>query len=356
MGIAIIGTGFISSVHAEALKQLGKSIDLVIGTETSKAKAFAERWDIKNYSIDFNEALSNDINSIHICTPPLLHYEMAKEVIKNNKHIICEKPMCLDPLEAKELMEMAKEKNLVNAVNFNVRFHDNCREAKDMIKSEELGEIFLIHGSYLQEFHALPAEYMWRYNSHLAGPMRATTEIGSHWIDLSRYLTGLEISSVSANFGKFNSTRYLSDSMMHAEELDNSQEINVDSDDAAVVSLRYSNGAIGSMLLSEVSHGRNNRLSIEITGQNKSIWWNSENPYTLNSSTKFNGVTKKVNAFGGGFPNTFKEFFQNVYEDIDKGYPSNAPEYPTFYDGYINSAVCDAIYRSANNNSEWMEV
>lgn len=356
MRIAIIGTGFIANIHAKALQQLGKTVDLVIGTKDMKAKAFAENWNIKNYSTNFKEALADHITCIHICTPPQLHYEMVKEAIKYNKHIICEKPICIDPKEAMELMNLAKEKKLVNAVNFNVRFHDNCKEIRKIIESGELGKILLIHGSYLQEFHILPTNYSWRYNSLLAGPMRATTEIGSHWIDLSRYLTGLEIISVSAYFGKFNPNRYLIGNVMYPKAEDEKFKIKVDSDDVAIVTLKYNNGAIGSMLLSEVSHGRNNKLSIEITGQNKSIWWNSENPYTINESSKFNGIVTKVNAFGGGFTNTFVNLFKNVYLDIDKGFPSDRPEYPTFYDGYINAAICNAIYISANNNSRWTEV
>ncbi|MCF6460161.1 Gfo/Idh/MocA family protein [Clostridium sp. Cult3] len=356
MKVAIIGIGFIAEVHVKELLSLGHEVVIAIGTDTERTEKFAKRWGIKKSSIDYKDALSSDIDVVHICTPPTLHYEMVKDALKADKHVVCEKPLCLDPNEAKELMEIANEKGLVNGVNFNVRFHDACANIKDTIRSSEFGNVNLVHGSYLQEFHALPADYSWRYKEKLAGPMRATSEIGSHWIDLVRYLTGLEIAEVSASYGKFNPTRYLRNNIMYEKEQEGSQKISVYSDDCAMVFLKFSNGAIGNMVLSEISHGRNNRLSIEISGSKESIWWNSENPFTINRAGKFTGINTQINAFAEGFPGTFKNFFNEVYKDINLGKAGSSPIYPTFRDGYINAVVCNAIYESANNNSKWVEV
>lgn len=356
MKVAIIGAGHIAGVHVQELIDLGHEIVLAIGTDLSRTEKFTSKWGIERASIDFNDALSEDIHVVHICTPPTAHYDIVKAALENDKHVICEKPLTLDPKEARELMILADEKGLVNAVNFNVRFHDACLKMKSYIGSEEFGSVNLIHGSYLQEFHVLPADYSWRYKEELAGPMRATSEIGSHFIDLARYLTGLDIVEVSANYGKFNPTRYLKDNIMYGDEQEDSKEVFIASDDAAVVSLRFSNGAIGNMLLSEVSHGRNNKLSMEISSGKKSIWWDTENPYNISSASKFTGVNSETNAFGGGFPSTFKSFFKEVYKDIESGKVSDSPKYPTFKDGYINASVCNAIYRSAGDNSKWVEV
>lgn len=356
MRVAIIGAGFIAGVHAEELLHLGHEIVRVIDHNLSNAESFARKWNAQSFSTNYQDALSSDIDVVHVCTPPTLHYQTVKDALNAGKHVICEKPMCLDSGEAKELMLLADEKKCVTAINFNVRFHEACRRIKGTIDSAEFGKINLIHGSYLQEFHALPAEYMWRYIEKVAGPMRATTEIGSHWIDLARYLTGLEIVEVSANYGKFNPVRYLKDKIMYETEQEGSQRVDVNSDDAAVVSLRFSNGAIGSLLLSEVSHGRNNKISIEINGSKQSVWWDTENPYSVSKAGKLTGINVGINAFGGGFPDTFRSFFTEVYKDIKNGAQSKSPSYPTFKDGYLNSAVCNAIYESANNNSIWVKV
>jgi predicted dehydrogenase len=356
MRAAVIGCGFIGAVHVQAVQELGHTVALVVDESLSRAEEFAKQYKVERFGDSFLMALGEDIQCVHICTPPTLHYDMIKQAINAGKHVICEKPMCLNPEEAKELALLAQKRKLVNAVNFNVRFHEVCKQAKKLIATPEFGGIHLIHGSYLQEFHVLPDVYSWRYKPELAGPMRATTEIGSHWIDLARYWTGLEVVEVSANYGKFNPDRYLSKGMMYAEEIEDAQKINIPSDDAAVISLRFSNGAIGNVLLSEVSHGRTNRLTMEVTGAKQSVWWNSEEPYYLHKSHKFNGVVTQSNAFSGGFPNTFKTFFAEVYQDIEADRPSQSPSYPTFCDGFFNAAVCAAIYESATHNSEWVKI
>lgn len=356
MRTAIIGSGLTAGIHAQGLRELGHTIAAVINVNLKSAEAFAKQHNAERFGDDFALALASDIDCVHVCTPPILHYKMVKDALNMGKHVVCEKPMCLNPDEAKELMLIAKERGLVGSVNFNVRFYDACKRARKLISASGFGDISLIHGSYLQEFHALPDGYTWRYRPELAGQMRATTEIGSHWIDLARFWTGLEINEVSANYGKFAPERYVSDGVMYKEKKENSKKITVTSDDAAVISMRFSNAAIGSILLSEVSHGRNNRISIEVSGTEQSVWWNSEDPYKLNSSVKLGGVNTQINSFGGGYPNTFKAYFEEVYKDIENGRPSKNPLYPTFYDGYINSAVCAAIYESANNNSAWVKV
>ena len=356
MKIALVGPGFIAQVHAQELAGMGRTLSVVAGTSEEKTRAFQKAWRIPEYTLDFDRVLQDDISVVHVCTPPVLHYEMVKKLILARKHVICEKPLCTSAEQARELCALAQEKGIVAAVNFNVRYHEACRRFRKKIQDGELGRLILLHGSYEQEFHVLPAEYSWRYQEETAGPMRATTEIGSHWIDLARFLTGLEITSVSASYGRFTPERYVKDGMMYEEALPGSEKVTVDSDDAVVCAFRLANGALGSLFLSEVTHGRSNDLSIEITGTQKTISWNSENPYQLRSAVKFGGTLCETNAFGGGFPNTFSDFFREVYEDIKAGRPSTAPAYPTFLDGYQNAAVCEAILESAANGSAWTDV
>jgi predicted dehydrogenase len=356
MQTAIIGCGFMANAHAQAIKELGHSLALVIDSSGQKAQDFARDWKADRFGDSFPMALEEGIQCIHICTPPNLHYAMVKDALTAGKHVICEKPLCVKPEQGAELVKIAQERNLVNAVNFNVRFYEASQKARNFIGSPDFGEICLIHGSYLQEFHALPDNYSWRYKPELAGPMRATTEIGSHWIDLVRFWTGLEITEVCANYGKFSPDRFVENEIMYSDAKNNAEKITVKTEDAAIISFRFSNHAIGNLVLSEVSHGRNNRLALEVTGKKQSIWWNSEDPYHLCTSQKNSGVRVQTNAFGGGFPNTFNAFFKEAYQDIESNRPSQNPAYPTFLDGYINSVICAAIYESANNNSAWVEV
>lgn len=356
MKIAIIGSGNIANTHAQELTGMGRKISLVVGDNPAQLEQFQKRWNIPEASTDFRRALGADISIVHVCTPPTLHYQMVKKLILEGKHVICEKPLCTKAEEAKELLKLSRKQNVVTAVNFNVRYHQACQDFRKKLFHGELGKILLIQGTYEQEFHALPAEYMWRYQDALAGPMRATTEIGSHWIDLAHFLTGLDITKVSATYGRFTPDRYLKNGIMYENIQEDSEKLHVESDDAVIAALQFSNGAIASLFLSEVTHGRNNYISISVTGTKKTARWNSEDPYKLYTAEKSKGTLCETNAFSGGFPNTFSSFFREVYKDVDAGIPAELPTYPTFYDGWLNAAVCEAIYLSANNHSQWTEV
>lgn len=360
MNIAIVGCGNIADTHAGALAQLGQKLVAAVDRNEERAAAFALKWHADRFSTQFADALTEEVDCVHVCTPPALHYEMLKQILLAGKHVICEKPLCLKKEQARELWELAEKNKLVAAVNFNVRYHEACGRAKALITAADFGNIHLISGSYKQEFHVLPTQYMWRYMPELAGPMRAVTEIGSHWIDLVRFWTGLEITKVSATFGCFHPERTIKDGMMYPRQAgDEMEKVVVASEDAACVTFRFSGGALGTLLLSEVSHGRSNQVRLEVSSARQSVWWDSESPYQLHQARKSSGVITNVNAFGGGFPDTFAGFFQDIYQTLNSRNQQSAEYkcmYPSFFDGYQNIAVCEAIYQSAVNDSCWVEV
>lgn len=353
MKVAIIGSGFIARVHAHALKGMNQEIALVVDRNIDHAKQFANEFEVMNVSDRFEDCLKEEIDCIHICTPPTSHYEYAKKALEAKKHVVCEKPLCLDVEQAKELKELATKQQVVAALNFNVRYNDAIVRMHHQIEENNFGEVLMVHGSYQQQFHVLPTNYSWRYDEKVSGLMRATSEIGSHWFDLARYLTGLEIVGVSATYGNFFPERYIKDGIMYPQELKGGEKIHVKSDDAACITLRFSNGALGNVFLSEISHGANNRIEIFVNGTKQTVWWNSEHPYQthyadVNQSSCF------TNAFAGGFVESFEAFFKDVYQWIlTKEKPERVP---TFEDGYRNAAICQAVYDSANSESKWVEV
>ncbi len=354
MKVAIIGSGFIAHVHAATIKGLGQELVTIISRKEANAAAFAKKWSIPYYGTSIQLAIEKS-DCVHLCTPPIAHYEQVKAILSAGKHLICEKPLTIDPIKAKELYGLAIRKGVVAAVNFNVRYHEACQRAKALINQPAFGAIRLIHGSYLQEFHANSDYYSWRYQPEEGSKMRATTEIGSHWIDLVRYWTGLEITAVAANFGNFEPNRFLTDDgILHQTKKENSQAVEVTSEDAATILLKFSNGAIGNLILSEVSHGKMNQLRLEVTGSHQSIWWDNETPYQLYHGEKDKGVQMNTNPFGGGFEATFKHLFKAIYEAIES--PTDKINYPTFKDGAINAAVCEAIYQSAKRDSVWISI
>ena len=351
MKAGIFGCGFIANTHARALRSCGVELCAVVSRDEEKAKAFAAQWNIPRWGTDLSCMTEAGVDCVHICTPPETHYAAAKLLLEHGKHIICEKPLCDDPAEAAELAALAAEKGLVCAVNFNVRFHDACQKARQLVQQPDFGPVLLVHGSYLQEFGALPAWKDWRYDSK----MHAVTEIGSHWLDLAEYISGQRVVAVSAQFGCFWPERHVKDGTMYARALEGSTVCAVESEDAATVQLRFANGSIGAVTLSEVSQGRYNRLTLEVTGEGKNLWWDSENQNLLSYARKGGTVESNVFAFGTGFDDTFRKLMEQVYGDIGAGLPEKA-EYATFADGAHSVALCEAVYRSAKADSKWMRV
>ncbi len=354
MRTVIIGTGFAAAMHAKILSGLGIQITAVVNPDKDAAKVFATQYGAQHAETTVSTALSYGVDSVHVCTPPVSHVEILQECLEAGVHVFCEKPLSIDFKEAKKIFQLADEKKLIHALNFNNRFYENSEKAKKMITSPDFGAPFLIHGMYLQEFHALPDYYSWRYQPEVAGPMRAVTEIGSHWFDLARYWTGLEIEAVSATFGCFQPERIIKEGMMYPAQTDS--QLQVLSEDAASITLRFSNGALGSVLISEISHGRGNRLSMEVSSAANSIWWNSETPYQLNQAQKYTGITTFTAPFGGGFLGTFQDNISAFYDAVENGQSPPHPRYATFKDGAINAAVCDALYHSATHESKWTTV
>lgn len=357
MKAAIWGAGNIAHTHAEALQAVGVELAAVVDVTTEKARDFAQRWNVPVYGDDPTVLLTEDIDVVHVCTPPNLHFEMVSLLLKNKKHVLCEKPLCFENGQADELVRMAKENGCICAINFNVRFHMACQKAKNVVGDPSFGPVMLIHGNYLQEFNAFPAPLDWRYNPILAGRMRAVTEIGSHWTDIAQYISGRKIEAVSALFGRFNPTRMLDDNMMYpVGKHEGGEKIDVISEDAACINLKFSDGAIGTVTLSEISQGRINRITLEVTGENENLWWNSEDNNMLHTARKGGGVNTEVFGFGNGFADTFRTLVSHYYAAVETGTVPEAPVYPDFSEGALIVKICNAILESADADGRWTAV
>lgn len=343
---AIVGTGGVAELHVKALKALGIPIASVVGSRLDKAEAFAQKNAISQWGTE--RSLLEDADCIHICTPPATHGDLIRFLLQRDKHILCEKPLALDPLEAKELKELATEKGLVCGVGFNLRFYPTLQKMRDLVADPSFGRVLLVHGSYLQEFGAEPAEYSWRYKD----PMHAMTEIGSHWLDLAQFVTGRQITSLSALFDRFQPLRHKKDGLLYLSEGQESEAVTVASEDSAVLSLRFSGGAIGSVVLSELAHGRENCLTLEITGEKRSVWWQSDLPWELYVAEK---GKRDVLHLQGEFFQTFSDEIKHFYASVEAKETDVRP-CADFWQGSRNAMLCHLAKESADRMGQWMEV
>jgi predicted dehydrogenase len=237
-----------------------------------------------------------------------------------------------------------------------------------MVSDGTLGNPWLVSGSYLQDWLLLPTDWNWRLVPERAGALRAVADIGSHWLDLARFITGRLVVEVVADMHTFLKVRRHQagpvETFASATAGDDLIEQEMHSDDAAGILLRFEDDTRGVLTISQVSAGRKNSLQIEVDGSESALSWFSEDPDRLfvghrgrpneilqrDPSLVAEGVARLVAYPGGhveGYPDTFRALFAEVYADVQRGGPSDEPAYPTFADGHDAVCVTDAVAKSA---------
>jgi predicted dehydrogenase len=375
--VGVAGLGFIGPAHIEALRRI-PGIEVVAISENSKdlAKDKAKLLGIEKYYGNFDDLLKEDIDCVHICTPNNLHYEMAKSALEAGKHVVCEKPLATTVAEGEELLKLAKAKGIIHTVHFNIRYYPLVRQMKLMREKGELGEIYSIIGSYLQDWLFYETDYNWRLEPELSGKSKAIADIGSHLMDLLEYISGLKIMEVMADFNTIHPVRKkplkpvetFSGKMLTPEDY---ADMPISTEDYATVMLRFDNGNKGVITVSQVDAGRKNRLSLEISGSKETYAWCSESPNELwigkrdeanrvlmRDPSLFEKESAALISFPGGhnegFPDTSKQMFKEVYENIRMGTMDGA-RFPTFEDGLRELILCERILES-NEKQKWVMV
>ncbi len=377
--VGIAGTGFIGPAHLEGLRRNNiQVIGLAEATYEIAQKKAAELGIEKAYP-SFEAMIADpSIKAVHLATPNLLHFAHAKAALLAGKHVICEKPLSMSSAESAELVKLAAETGLVNAINFNLRFYPLVQQARSMVQSGELGDLYILQGSYLQDWLLFETDWNWRLEPDQGGSLRVVADIGSHWLDLMTFISGLRIESVFAEFKTFLPTRKkpakpvdtFSGKILKPEDYIDQP---IYTEDYASILLHYENGARGIVTVSQICAGRKNRLFFEIDGAKSSISWDSEHPNDLwlGHRDQPNSILMKdpslvapdvrliIGYPGGhqeGFPDTFKQLIGRVYQHIRAGnHASTKPDFPTFEDGHYEMLLCEAIEKSAKE-SRWCEV
>jgi len=346
MRAAVIGTGLIAHNHAQALRQQGHELFWVVSRRLISAKQFALQYGCEHYSDALTEEVLEHVDVVHICTPPGDHFAYAKAALEAGKAVFCEKPLTFSAEEAEELCRVAEKTGALAAVNFNNRFYPACEALKQELYEE--GPVRLVHGHYRQEFQSIPAPWSWRYTD----PYRASTEIGSHFVDLMRYLTGLEVESLSAVFSTFRPERRVENGMMVPDG--EGEAVTVTNEDAVALTMRLSGGAVASVFLSEVSPGRGNDISIEVICDDTVLEWQSEDPYAVYRGRKGEGVARVSNPFAGGFSTTFVDSVGAFYASLENGGLDG--RLASLRDGLAAVKICEAMKRSAEQNGAFVTI
>jgi predicted dehydrogenase len=376
IGVAVVGTGFMGPAHTEALRRLGLPVRGILGSSEEKSRRAAAGLGLPKGYASYDEVLADPtVQSVHLATPNRLHYPMATAALKAGKHVLCEKPLAMNASESAELVELAGRTRVAAGVNYNMRYYPLCLETRARVRRGDLGQVYSVQGSYVQDWLLYPTDYNWRVLADEGGQLRAVADIGTHWLDLVQSLTGLAVESVFADLRTIHPIRRrprgevetFSGKVAQDESTD---DIAVTTDDLGSILLRFAGGARGSLFVSQAVAGRKNSLRYEIACANAAVSWNSESPNELwighrNQPNELllkdpGLLSPEVRPYVGypgghneGYPDSIKQCFRAFYDYIQAGDLSATPTFPTFADGHQEIRLCDAILES-NRRSQWV--
>lgn len=350
----VVGSGFMAEVHAAAIRSSGGTVAGATGSTPARAEHAAE---VTGASIAYEspaELFAADLDVVHICTPNATHEELALDAIAAGKHVVVEKPIGVNAHSARRIAAAAAAAGVGGAVPFIYRFHPMVREMRERVASGQLGHASVIQGSYLQDWLAAADDTNWRVISASGGASRAFADIGSHLGDLIEFVTGDPIARLSARTRAVFPVR---------------AGIEVDTEDVASVQFETVAGVLGTLLVSQVSAGRKNRLMIEVSGSEHSFAFDQESPDVLWVGNRFAGSliardagrlfadAARLSRVPAGHPQGYQEAFTNFVEDAHASFVGLLRAGVPDLDAGVRAAeICDAVMWSAGRNGAWLDL
>ncbi len=374
--LGMVGGGqgaFIGAVHRIA-SRIDDQFELVAGalsSDPARAKASGKELGLaaeRNYGsytemAEREAQLENGIEAVSIVTPNNVHFPVAEEFLKHGIHVICDKPLTSNLQDAVKLAKLVEETGRIFVLTHNYTGYPMVRQAREMVRSGELGDIRLIQAEYPQDWLSEDIEKTgqkqasWRTDPAQAGAGGATGDIGTHAYNLACFVSGLELEELAADLHSFVDGRKL--------------------DDNAHVMLRFSSGARGLLWASQVAPGNENALALRVYGTKGGLEWRQEDPNYLWHSPL--GKPKQLITRGGagsiddagrvtrippGHPEGYLEGFANIYTEAAHAIRAarNGSEvlpdvlYPTVEDGVKGVAFVEACVRSGERNGAWIRL
>lgn len=368
--MGLVGGGkdaFIGRVHATAAT-MDLRAELVAGALSSdpqRARESAPSYDItpgRAYG-SYEEMIDGELNLppdqridfVTIATPNNTHFDIAARSIKAGFNVICDKPMTVSMEQANELSRLVKEHRVVFCLTHNYTGYPLVRQAQEMVLADELGEIQVVRCSYIQGWlrtrleSAGQKQATWRTDPKQAGISGCFGDIGTHAFNLADFIIGFRPTEISCILKTCEPGRQL--------------------DDYGQAIIRTSNGAMITITASQISHGRENDLSIEVDGTAGSLYWRQENPnelvflqngkpkqtFTRNPSSGYSSAPSSCR-IPQGHPEGYLEGFANVYANaFDDMIKRNTGEsfsyrYPSIVDGCRGIQFLDRCVASSKNN------
>ena len=306
----------------------------------------------------------NRIDAVVIVTQTASHYEIARKFLKAGINVICDKPLCLKLVEAKELAALVEKNGLIFCLTHNYSGYAMVRQAARMVRNGELGRVKVVQAEHasgwaskLVEREAIP-QAVWRTDPEVLGDASVLYDLGTHAHQLSRFVTGLEVTEVAAEMNQIVEGRAIKDN--------------------ANLLLRFSNGARGTLWASMAANGNEHGLRIRVYGDRGSLTWHHENPHYLRycpidgahqilaqGADWLSSDAKRWTRVGLGHPEGFFEAFANLYTEVadallakadGKAYAKTDLSFPDATDGARGVAFVESAMRSYEKGGGWTRV
>ncbi len=371
----MVGTGFIGAVHLETLRRLGVPVAGVLGSNPARGAERAAALGVARSYGSLDELLADPaVQVVHVTSPNVAHYGQVRQILAAGRHVVCEKPLAMTAAQSAEMVAMARASGKVAAVCYNTRFYPLNQQAHGMMAAGELGDLRLITGQFHQDWLAHDTDWNWRLDEAEGGPLRSVSDIGTHWVDLTAFITGLRPTAVMAELATFIPERQkpVGPVETFTAARGATETRRVTTDDAATILLRYPGGGRGVLTTSQISQGRRGLLTWDISGAKASAAWSAETPETLwighrgqpnrvllRDPALMNATGAAAAALPGGHPEGFADtwaaFFRQVYADVARGGRGPGSTWATFEDGHYQMRFCDAVLASAARGT-WADV
>ncbi len=378
--VGLIGLGFIGVAHIDAIRRIGGvELSAVSDVNFDQAKQRAGQFGVEKCYEDFNDLINDpEIDAIHNCTPNHLHLEVNQKIIRAGKHVFSEKPLGLDADESAQMMATLSEyPEIVAGINFCYRMTPLVQDMKHRIKNGEIGDIYLVHGSYLQDWLLYDTDYNWRVVKEFAGPSRCVADIGSHWIDTAQTVLGSRICEVCADVVTVLPTRKKPvmevETYAIVEDMEY-EDVAVTTEDYAGVLVKFENGVTGLFHCSQVCAGRKCHLNLEVNGSKASYYWNQEtsdrmwkgnrdinNELVIRNPHFMAQQVHDYTYMPAGHPEGWNDAMRNTvfafYQFIKQGKKlhSHKPDFATFEEGHYIARVIEAILLSGKER-RWVRL
>ena len=313
---------------------------------------------------------------VHNCTPNHIHCEINSWLIEHGIPVYCEKPLGNNSIETRQLCNLAKEHQVLAAVNFNYRQNAMVQEMRARVHStnpeEEWGRTFLVHGRYAQDWMMYDTDYNWRCIPEIGGPSRTVADIGSHWFDTVQHILGQKITRVNAQFIRVMDQRKKYEQQAQTfggQSGSNYTFVDIESEDAAFINVQFENGVYGQVLLSQITAGAKNDLQIGIDGSRYSMSWKQEDADKLlighrergsilkyASSDMLTGDAKQYATLPAGHAVAWHDALRNGISNFYAALRgSKNANYATIEDGDYIVRIVEACIKS-NEIQDWVTI